>query len=146
MWKKSNDIDPASEKNKLKFFLWNNLGLIMAVVAFLPLIIMLLTNKKLDPRTKRITSIVAVIALAIAGLVSYDWNPVSAEQAAGLESELKGQTVYWTPFGSKFHTDVNCSTLSRSTTVYEGSITEAIEANRNSPCSVCSDTLIEAGY
>lgn len=146
MWKKSNDIDPASEKNKLKFFLWNNLGLIMAVVAFLPLVIIIFTNKKLDPKTKRITGVIAAVALAVAGLVSYDWNPVSAEQAAGLESTLQGQTVYWTPFGAKFHTDVNCSTLSRSTTVYEGSITEAIEANRNSPCSVCSEALIEAGY
>ena len=38
LWKKANHIDPASEKNKVKFFLWNNMGLIVAVFAFVPVL------------------------------------------------------------------------------------------------------------
>ena len=48
LWKKANHIDPVSEKNKTKFWLWNNLGSIMAVLAFLTLIIIIFTNKDLD--------------------------------------------------------------------------------------------------
>jgi hypothetical protein len=29
-WKKANRIDPVSKKNKLKFYLWNQMGLIAA--------------------------------------------------------------------------------------------------------------------
>ncbi|MBP7263881.1 MAG: hypothetical protein KBB32_06870 [Spirochaetia bacterium] len=138
LWKKANDLDPPSGKNKLRFFLWNNMGVIVAVLAFFPLIIILLRDKKLDPKLKRIASIAAVVALAIAGLFSYDWNPVSAEQQASLQDSLSGQLVYWTPFGTRFHVDPNCPTLSRSATVYEGTIDQAFEANRGTPCQVCS--------
>ena len=44
LWKKANHIDPASEKNPTKFWLWNNLGSIVSVIAFLPLIIIIFTN------------------------------------------------------------------------------------------------------
>ena len=38
LWKKSNKIDPASKANKVKFWLWNNLGLILCIVALVPVI------------------------------------------------------------------------------------------------------------
>ena len=37
LWKKANRLDPASEKNKVKFFVQSQLGAIMAAIAFLPL-------------------------------------------------------------------------------------------------------------
>src|SRR5512137_23956 len=37
LWKKANRFDPASEKDKFKFFIQNQLGAIIAVIAFLPL-------------------------------------------------------------------------------------------------------------
>ncbi|MBQ5945415.1 hypothetical protein IJL65_03315 [bacterium] len=79
LWKKANHIDPASEKNKVKFWLWNNLGTVVSIVAFLPLIILIFTDKKLDKKSKGIIGGVAIAALALAGLTSYDWNPVSME-------------------------------------------------------------------
>ena len=79
LWKKANHIDPASEKNKTKFWLWNNLGTIVSIIAFLPLIILVFSDKKLDKKSKGIIGGVAIAALAIAGLSSYDWNPVSIE-------------------------------------------------------------------
>jgi len=80
LWKKANHIKPASEKNKFLFWLWNNMGLIACAVAFIPFVILALTNKNADKKTKAIATVVAVIALLIGGLASYDYNLVSEEQ------------------------------------------------------------------
>jgi len=48
LWKKANRLNPASEKNGFKFFVQNQLGLIIAVIAFLPIVIMVFTNKKFN--------------------------------------------------------------------------------------------------
>ena len=61
-WKKANHIDPVSEKNKLSFWTINNLGTILSVLAFLPLIIFVLTNKDIDKKDKTIVTVVAAIA------------------------------------------------------------------------------------
>ena len=79
LWKKANHIDPVSEANPTKFWIWNNMGLIVCALAFVPFIILLLTNKNADKKTKMVGVIVAVIALLIGGLLGYDYNPVSAE-------------------------------------------------------------------
>ena len=39
LWKKANRLDPASEKDKTRFFIQNQLGAILGVLAFLPLVI-----------------------------------------------------------------------------------------------------------
>ena len=80
LWKKANRIDPASEKNKFTFWLWNNMGVIVSTLAFVPFVILALTNKEADKKTKTIATVVAVIALAIAGLSSAEWNPISEEE------------------------------------------------------------------
>ena len=54
LWKKANRLDPASEKDKVKFFVQNQLGAIMGVLAFLPLVILILMNKDIDGKTKGI--------------------------------------------------------------------------------------------
>ena len=85
LWKKANHIRPASEKNKALFWIWNNMGLIVAVAAFLPFIILTLTNKKADKNTKIVAVAVGAIALVIGVLVGHEWNPLSAEQKAEQE-------------------------------------------------------------
>ena len=80
LWKKANRIKPASEKNKLLFWLWNNMGVIACAIAFLPFVILTLVNKESDKKTKAIALVVAVIALLIGGVASYDFDPVSEEQ------------------------------------------------------------------
>ena len=89
LWKKSNRLDPASKASKVKFFLWNNMGLIASVICFLPLIILLLTNKDLDGKTKKIATVVAVIVLIIASLFSIDFDPVSAEDLAEAQQTVE---------------------------------------------------------
>ena len=46
-------------------------------------------------------------------------------------------TVYWTPNGEKYHTTRHCRTLSRSKTIYSGSIAEAQANGKYEECKVC---------
>ena len=60
----------------------------------------------MDKKTKTIAGIVAIVALLIGGLASYDWNPISTEQLEAARAEIiangnydtndKGEpVVYW---------------------------------------------------
>ena len=138
LWKKSNDIDPVSEKNKLKFFLWNNMGVIVAIIALAPLIVLFLKDKKLDPKKKKLLVIVAAVALLVAGLFSFDYNPASQEDLEKAQTEIGAGAVYWTSFGRSYHLDPDCHTIRDSATKTSGTIEEAFEANRNDPCDFCA--------
>ena len=141
LWKKANHIDPASEKNKTKFWLWNNLWTILSVIAFLPIIILIFTDKDLDKKSKGIVGTVAIVALAIAGLASYDWNPISMEWLERAEQEVlqvsPSGTVYWAEHSKKYHVDQDCPAFSRSETVYEGTVRDAYERWLTNPCRRC---------
>lgn len=154
LWKKANHIDPASEKNKTKFWLWNNLGTIVAVLAFLPLIIIIFTNKDLDGRTKKIAGIVAIVALLIGGIASYDFNPVSSEQLEAAKAEILAQgadkydvdpktkepIVYWLEHSTKYHINKNCQHINRKGTSDEmkyGTIEAAFQNGLTEPCRTC---------
>lgn len=137
LWKKANHINPPSEKNKLWFYLVSELGVLMACVCFLPLIIILLKNDKLDKKSKTIVSAIAIAALVITGLASADYHPISAEQKAEAEQTIT-EDVYWTPFGHKYHLDLDCGSIANSNTVYQGEVTEAIESGRTAICSFCA--------
>lgn len=138
LWKKANRIDPASGKNKVKFWLWNNMGLIVTAFAFIPFIILTLTNKNADKKTKTIAVIVAAVALLIGSLFGIDWNPISAEEKDAAVETLDGVDVYWTPFGTVYHTSQECSHLNHSDTLVVGSVEQAIEANRTRLCKTCA--------
>ncbi len=138
LWKKANHIDPPSERNKFLFYLQSELGVIMACICFIPLIVVLLKNDKLDKKTKTIVTAVAAAALLITGLASADYNPISAEQKAEAEQTIT-EDVYWTPFGHKYHLDQDCGAIKNSTTLYVGSVTEGIESGRTSICSFCAN-------
>ena len=137
LWKKANHIDPPSEKNKLWFYLVSELGVIMACVCFLPLIIILLKNDKLDKKSKTIVTAIAAAALLITGLASADYHPISSEQKAEAEQTIT-EDVYWTPFGHKYHLDLDCGAIANSNTIYQGEVTEAIESGRTAICSFCA--------
>jgi len=138
LWKKANHIDPASEANPTKFWLWNNMGVIVCVVAFVPLVILMLANKDLDKKTKAICTVVAIIALLIGGLTGYDFNPVSAEQLAAAVEALGDEQVYWAPFGKVYHTHEDCSSLNQSETLTVGTVEQAVAAGRTRLCYFCA--------
>lgn len=150
LWKKANHIDPASEQNQLKFWLWNNLWSIMSVVAFLPIIIFLLSDKKLDKKSKQLLWGVWVAVLAIAFLWSYDWNPVSIEWLERAEQEVLQVSpdgkVYWAPHSKKYHVDPDCPAFSNSETVYEWTVADAYERNLTDPCRRCIPELSDEEY
>ena len=142
LWKKANHIDPASEKNKVKFWLWNNMGLIVTVFAFLPFIILSLTNKNADKKTKVVATVAGVIALLIGGLCAYDWNPISAEEKAAQEgiyndAALPEGDVYFTQYGKKYHLYEDCQHINKSDTIY------GAKATRDEEESESGKTLVE---
>lgn len=152
LWKKANRIKPMSGKNKVLFYLWSELGVIMACICFLPLIILLLKDKKLDKKSKIIVSIVAIVALLITGVASADFNPITAEEKEEAETQLGETAVYWTTFGHKYHLklaeeaedgDPGCPYIRNSATVYTGTVTEAIESGRTAICSYCASHYAE---
>lgn len=144
-WKKANHIDPASEKNPTKFWIQNNLGSIISVIAFLPVIIVVLTNKDMDKKSKTIASAVAIVLLLVAGISSYDFNPVSSEQLQRAEQEVLNVSpngkVYWAPNSKKYHVNPDCPAFSQSETVYEGTVKQAFENNLTDPCRRCIPEL-----
>lgn len=137
LWKKANHIKPASEKNPFLFWLWNNMGVVVCVFAFVPIIILMLANKNLDKKTKVIAVVVAIIALLIGGVASYDFNPVSQEQLAAAENAITDD-VYWSPFGHVYHTHDDCQALNHSDQLTYGSVEQAVAANRTRLCSFCA--------
>ena len=137
LWKKANHIKPASEKNKFLFWLWNNMGLIVCTIAFLPFVILALTNKDADKKTKTIATVVAAIALLIGGAASFDYNPVSEEQQTAA-IEAISTDVYWSPFGKVYHTHEDCQALNQSDSLTYGTVEQAIAENRTRLCSFCA--------
>jgi hypothetical protein len=80
MWKAANRHDPARESDKARFFFQNQLGAIITLIAFLPLIVLIFTDKDMDPKNKKIAGGVGVVLAAVAALIGVSWNPPSVEQ------------------------------------------------------------------
>ena len=141
LWKQANHIDPPSEKNQVEFFLKSQLGAIMSVVAFLPLIILILIDDSSDKQTKTVAAIVAAVALAIGVGTGADFNPVSAESLEEMQENaiaLGDGTVYWTAAGSVYHLNKDCGHIINSTEIYSGDAKTAMEAGKSRPCKSCA--------
>lgn len=137
LWKKSNRLAPFRKtNNKVGFFILTQLGAIMALVCFMPLIIFLLTNKKLDKKTKTIFTIVAAVALVIVALLGIDWNPISKEEKDAATNTITDD-VYWTQYGRKYHLFDDCQTIKNSD-LLTGSVQDAIDNGRESLCAFCA--------
>ena len=80
MWKAANRHDPAREADAARFFFQNQLGAIITVIAFLPLIVLIFMDKDMDPKNKKIAGGVGVVLAAIAAFIGIDFNPPSVEQ------------------------------------------------------------------
>lgn len=150
LWKQSNRLDPASEKNKIMFFMQNQLGLVMAIIAFLPLIILIFMNKDLDGKQKGILGGVAVVALLIAGISGIDFAPPSIEQYTEQTQRVEWlnegrNNVYWTKSGTVFHVYDDCSHINtdRTVEIFEGTVAQARELkNITNLCNRCENRAI----
>ena len=153
LWKKANRLDPASEKEKVKFFVQNQLGAIMGVLAFLPLVILVFMNKDIDKKTKGIAGSVAVVAMLIAGISGIDFNPPSIEQYT---KEINEQTstlkelnydndnVYWTRAGNKYHIFENCQHIKGRDEISNGTVKQSWEQKGISElCKTCEKRALK---
>jgi hypothetical protein len=80
LWKAANKHDPASRSEPFKFFVQNQLGAIVTVIAFLPLLVLIFMDKDMDPKNKKIAGGAGVVLAVIATLVGVSYNPPSVEQ------------------------------------------------------------------
>jgi len=80
MWKAANKHDPARESDKAKFFFQNQLGAIITLIAFLPLIVLIFMDKDMDPKNKKIAGGVGAVLAVVATMIGVSWNPPSVEQ------------------------------------------------------------------
>lgn len=149
IWKKANRLDPASKKDKTRFFIQNQLGAIISIIAFLPLVILIFTDKDLSGKQKGIVGAIAIVALIGAGLLSADFNPPSVEQYTDQINQvetLTGQNhVYWTKSGTHYHLYADCYTINRDATteIYEGTVQQARELkNITDLCSICENRAL----
>lgn len=153
LWKKANKLDPASEKDKVRFFVQNQLGAIMGVLSFLPLVILIFTNKDINGKTKGIAGSIAVIAMLAAGITGVDFNPPSIEQYT---KEINEQTealnklnvpnsVYWTSAGNKYHLEEDCQHIKGRESISNGTVKESWEKKGISElCKTCEKNAAKA--
>ncbi len=80
MWKAANKHDPASRADGFRFFVQNQLGAIITVIAFLPLLALIFLDKDMDPKNKKIAGGVGVALALLATVVGIDFKPPSTEQ------------------------------------------------------------------
>lgn len=151
LWKKSNRLDPPSEKNKFLFYMQNQLGVVMAFVAFLPLIIFILTNKKVNGKSKAILGSIAGIALVIAGIGGFESNMASVEQYTEQTRQVEDLTgtnhVYWTKSGKSYHLYSDCGYINgkRTNEIFEGTVADARELkNITDLCDRCENRAKKA--
>jgi hypothetical protein len=80
LWKAANKQDPARRADSARFFFQNQLGAIVTVIAFLPLLVLIFMDKDMDPKNKKIAGGVGVVVAIIATLMGVSYNPPSVEQ------------------------------------------------------------------
>lgn len=157
-WKKSNKLDPASESEKVRYMIQNQLGAIVAMIVFLPLVILIFTNKNLSPKQKGIAGSIGAVALLIAGYIGIDFDPTSLEQLEeknrieqttetdeqtttdDSNAEYDGNSVYWTKSGKSYHLFSDCSYINgeRTDEIFQGTPLQAKELkNITDICDRC---------
>ncbi len=131
LWKRANRHDPASESEPFRFFIQNQLGAIISVIAFLPLIILIFLNKDMDKKQKSLAGVVGIVALLIAGYFGIDFNPPSVEKYARETSQVKSlmgvDNVYWTKAGTRYHLYSDCYHINTKKTdeIFSGTVAQA---------------------
>ena len=137
LWKQANRLDPASKENKVAFFVQNQLGAIITIIAFVPLIVLIVLNKDMDGKQKGIAGAVGIVLLLVAGYFSTSINSPSVEQYTAETDQvvqITGQNlVYWTKSGEVFHLCDEASAVnleSQDNTIYSGTVADAHAAGK----------------
>lgn len=164
LWKRANRLDPASTAQPIRFFVQNQLGAILAAVAFLPLIVMIFLNKNMNPQQKGVAGSVGVAVFLIAGILGISFNPPSIEQNSQQSNQpslqqypaesavVVGYTgkdlVYWTKDGTVYHLCQAASALQRESkdnTIFSGTVADAHAASKGRLTLEVSQELKQCG-
>lgn len=134
LWKKANHLDPARRSDTVRFFVQNQLGAIIAVIAFLPLIILIFLNKDMGKGQKATAGIIGVVLAAAAVALGIDYSPSSVEQYTADQSaviQLLGQDeVVWVDGGAVYHVCDEVSDIQTGSEKRTGTTAEAVEAGK----------------
>lgn len=134
LWKKANRLDPAKKADTVRFFVQNQLGAIISVIAFLPLIILIFLNKDMDKGQKTTAGIVGIALAAVSVALGIDFNPPSVEKYTADQStviQLLGEdNVFWVDGGSVYHVCEDVSDIQTGSEIQDGTTAEAIEAGK----------------
>lgn len=162
-WKKANHLDPAKKSEPVRFFVQNQLGVIISIIAFLPLIILIFTNKNMDGKQKGIAGGIAIALLVAAGLASADWSPNSVEDETAQQVANEGQIdeytdivqqltggneVTWTLSGTVYHLCADASAVnleSADNQIYTGTVSDAHTAGKDGLTLEVEQELGECG-
>lgn len=134
LWKKANRLDPARKSDTVRFFVQNQLGAIIAIIAFVPLIILIFLNKDMDKGQKTTAGIVGIVLAALAVVLGIDFNPPSVEKYTADQStviQLLGKDeVVWVDGGSVYHVCEEVSDIQTGSEKRTGTTAQAIEAGK----------------
>jgi hypothetical protein len=137
LWKRANRADPAPRSQPTRFFIQNQLGAIITIIAFLPLIILIFLNKDMDGKQKGIAGGVGIVVLLVAAYFGMSFDSPSVEQYDAETQrviELTGQDlVFWTSAGRVYHLCENASAVnleSADNTIYSGTVGDAHAAGK----------------
>lgn len=137
LWKQANRLDPASRADTVRFFVQNQLGAIIAIIAFLPLIALILLNKDMSKNQKALAGGIGAVVMAIAFGTGVSTNPPSVEQYTAESQQVTDAVgsdhVFWTKAGKVFHLCANVSAVnleSKDGKIYEGTVADAHAAGK----------------
>lgn len=153
LWQAANHADPASRQQPVKFFVQNQLGAIIPIIVFVPIILLILFNKNIDSRTKTVAGVVGAVVLVAAVLLGIDFNPASVEQntegqvaeeianegqideyTAIVEELTGGDEVAWTLNGKVYHLCETTSAVTQQSAdgrIFTGTVAAAHEAGKD---------------
>ncbi|MDX6232974.1 MAG: hypothetical protein QOH68_1974 [Nocardioidaceae bacterium] len=133
LWKNANKLDPASEKEPVRFFIQNQLGAFIPIIAFLPIIILIFLNKDMGKTQKGVAGAVGIVLALAAVAMGIDFNPASQEKYSADKQaviQLLGEDkVYWAGGGEVYHVCGTVSDLSGSS-VQSGTTADAVAESK----------------
>ena len=80
LWKAANRHSPATKAEPFRFFVQNQLGAIISLIAFLPLLALIFLDKDMDPKNKQIAGGIGAVLAVLATMMGVSLKPPSVEQ------------------------------------------------------------------
>jgi hypothetical protein len=80
LWKAANKHSPASKADGFRYFVQNQLGAIITLIAFLPLLALIFLDKDMDPKNKQIAGGIGAVLAIVATMMGVSLKPPSVEQ------------------------------------------------------------------